>query len=213
MANLRRQIDGAYPVTIDEFKASQPNVSFGAGPIDFAAYGHDVVFESPVPVITPEIDRLVEMPPEFDEASQTWKQVWRVQDRVEEMSSEEVEVVTAKYKVNICTRIEAHRYEVETSGIIRAGTFIPTDRASQYNTANALLGLQLTPGMTIPWKTFTGNTVEADAEFLQELYKMMFQFTLACRAYEKTLCDAVKAMPADDPRAVLTFDYSSGWPT
>lgn len=212
MANLRRREDGAYPVTLDEFKMANPNTSFG-DVIVFEDFGHDVVFETARPDMLADLDRLVELAPKQDKKTKVWSQVWRVQDRVAEMTADEVVTVTAQYKAAVCGRIEDHRYTVETSGIMRAGTFIPTDRASQTNTANALIGIQMTPGMTIPWKTFTGNTVDADVEFLQELYRLMFQFTQACRAYEKTMCDAVKALPVDDPRAVLTFDYTQGWPT
>lgn len=206
MANLRRQSDGFYPVTIQEFKESFPNLSFGEQ-IDFVPYGYDVVFDSPLPTLLP-LQRAIESTPIFD--SGIWMQTWTVQDDLLSITDDQKSALTISYKQQRCKELSTHRYNIEIGGIVRNGLAIPTDRNSQFCINAALNGLNLNPGTTIQWGTPDGIFVTLDQAGLQGLFNQIFTFVQSCRAYEKVMFDEINVLT--DPRAVLSFDFTQGWP-
>lgn len=210
MANLRRREDGAYPITVQQFKESYPNKSFGSI-IDFDSFGYDVVFESPRPEVT-QFDQLVEGVPVFSADSQVWMQTWSVEDLLEGKTTNELTAIMTAVLTAQAAALADYRYQVEVGGITRNGAFIPTTRDSQHNTAAALQGLTLTPSSTIEWSTPDGNFITVDLVAIQGLFTTVFNFVQACRAFEKSLYDQMAAITS--PRELVAFNYAAqAWPT
>lgn len=68
-----------YPVTLNEIRQANPDVSFPAEPTDesLAPFGYAVVHDSPQPAFDPSIEHVVENTPIFDGAK--WIKQWRVE--------------------------------------------------------------------------------------------------------------------------------------
>lgn len=209
MAALRRDLDGQYPISIQEFKEAYPNTSFPAQ-IDFTEYGHHVVFDAPRP-ITNQLQVAAEGVPFFDDVRQIWIQTWVVNDLIADLSEDQITDVTVQMRADKCRDLAAFRYARETSGILLSGQQIATDRDSQNNISNAVTCISLNPTATIQWCMPDGNWVTLNFDQIKQLASAVFTHVQSCRSFEKSLSDQIIA--AATPQAILDIDITANWPS
>lgn len=208
---LRRNEDGKYPISVQEFKVAFPTKSFSNQP-DFEAYGYSVVFPSPKPDYDAVSQRLVEGDPAQTKATGKWYQTWTVVAKEEGLDQGSIATQLAEHVSYAKTVIANYRWTAETLGITFQGVTFATDREAQANVALQWTNIQLDPTSKIDWKT-DGEWVELDHDGLRDLATAVSMYVQACRSHEKKLCEAAaKAATLVDISAVLT-DSVTTWPS
>lgn len=108
----------------------------------------------------------------------------------------------------------AKRYEVETGGILMAGTTIRTDRESQalINGAYGLARDMLSGDVSSEAIDFKGadGWAEIEPAAMVTIGRAVALHVQACFRAERTLHDAIDA--AETAEAVLDVDITAGWP-
>lgn len=108
----------------------------------------------------------------------------------------------------------AKRYEVETGGILMAGTVIRTDRESQglINGAYGLARDMLAGGVPAAPIDFKGadGWAEIPPSVMVDIGRAVGLHVQACFRAERQLHEAIDA--AEDAAAVLGVDIAAGWP-
>ncbi len=208
---LRRNDDGKYPVSLQEFKLSFPTISFSNQP-DFEAFGHSVVFDSPIPDYNLITEVLVELAPV--KVKGKWYRVWSVVKKDEGLVDEGLRSAQlAEHAGHTRALIANYRYNAETGGLIFRGHVFATDREAQANVALQWTNIQLDPTSRIDWKTAIGEWIELDHDGLKELATAVSMFVQACRSHERALCKRVtEAKDLDDLSAVMK-DSILSWPS
>jgi hypothetical protein len=117
----------------------------------------------------------------------------------------------AEAKAAKLAALAAHRYRVETGGIMVDDITIQTDRESQAMLTGAMLVLQSDPDRRIDWKGVSGWTTLGLAE-ITAISSAVAHHVQACFSAERRHAEAIAALP-DDLDAIDAYDFTTGWPT
>lgn len=214
MANLRCRADAKYPVTLQQFKESFPNISFGTQ-IDVTQYGYDVVFDTPMPNLT-AIQKAVEDEPRFDPVAGLWYQTWLVSDVTDGLDIDALTELVTNLKTQRLEELANYRYSVETAGITCKGFHIATDRVSQQSISSTITLFALNPGGTVDWSASQGF-VQLDLPTLKAIGTAVHAYVQSCRSYEKQIYTQIQAIASSvnstTAQRLLAIDITQGWPS
>lgn len=209
---LRKSDTGEYPVSLEDFEARFPDVSFPSdvNSIDFASFGYDIVWEATAPS-GDRIHTVAEGAPEFNSDDSKWYQTWVVTDITVGMTSDQLATLSATIRTEMYTAIANTRLELQNYGTTNGGVFVPTDQSSIIQAFTLLDGFELNSSASISIKGPDGTWATVTAESQQTLCTTIFNFLASCYNYEKTLYDTI--INTGLPQDLIVIDIDSGWPS
>lgn len=114
-------------------------------------------------------------------------------------------------KDSLLTDLADHRWQIETGGIVVAGTPIKTDRESQAQLSSAYTSLKGALISDTPWKTADGTFVRVTLAQIEPIAKAVAAHVRACFAAEEVHCQAIAALQTQ--AELDAYDIAIGWPT
>ena len=116
----------------------------------------------------------------------------------------------AKAKSSRLAELAAHRWQVETGGIVRNGAVIATDDRSQAKISGALQLVQDDPQVVIDWKAENG-WVQMNAAAVTYTAREIGLHVQAAFSREKVLATEINACAT--VQEVAAVDITTGWPS
>lgn len=102
------------------------------------------------------------------------------------------------------------RWQIETSGIVVAGTPIKTDRESQAQLYNAYTSLKSELIQDTPWKSADGRFVPVTLAQIEPIAKAVAEHVRGCFAAERSHIDSINVLQTQDD--LDAYDINTGWP-
>jgi len=110
---------------------------------------------------------------------------------------------------DIKTRLAAHRYQIETDGLVIGGSVVRTDRESQATVTGAKTFSDIDPAAVVNWKSAEGWTA-IDRATIIALASAVGSHVQTCFSRERALAEAIDS--AADIEALQAIDIYAGWP-
>jgi len=106
--------------------------------------------------------------------------------------------------------LAAHRYAVETGGLVVGETRIETDRESQAMLTGAWVRVQQAPELQIDWKGSSG-WVALGKSMIEQMAAIVGSHVQLSFSTERLHAAAIDGLP-DDVSVIDAYDISTGWP-
>ena len=113
-------------------------------------------------------------------------------------------------KPSLLEEVAAHRWKIETGGIVLGGVPISTDRESQAQLNSAYTSLSGGLISDTPWKASDGSFTMLTMAGIEPVVQAVAAHVCACFAAEKAHCEAIEALV--EQSEIDAYDVNANWP-
>lgn len=222
MTLFRRIEDGAYPVSEQFIRDSNPNTSFPSS-ISIETildYGYEPVFETPRPEAK-QWQMVIEKPPVKSKKG-NWEMVWEVVDMpFNEITDQDGKVIKTSKEVknDYLERIKSElkstvtnlRYSIETGGIVVNGNKIRTSREHQTTLHNLFVSLKLDLIKSTQLKIDNETWIDVTLDTFEPIATAVANHVATCFTVEKNHIDAISKITTF--KQLESYDINANWPS
>jgi hypothetical protein len=212
--NIVKHVNGQiiqYPYTVDQLKKDNPHTSFPAILFDSVLEQYGCSRVTLVPAVSKWYHKVTELPP-FPVQGE-WTQQWLV----EELPSEEIEVLLYHVMLKRLNDLAGARYEREIAGLSFNGLVLKTDDRSKALLQGAAFSATRNPAYTKTWKLGPTERVTLLAAHLIMAHEMLDRFVTNCFDKETEMSLEIQSILASGEdfkvryQKLMDYDDNQGW--